>query len=254
MADNIELSKLELEKARFQEELKLKATELDLKLAKLEFQIAEETKKPRSFSPLTITVLTGFIGIISLGIANYLQSSANFRLEREKFDFNAKLEREKFESALILKAIETGNPETATKNLLFLVRTGLIKDQTGKIIALEGKPENAPVLPLPGKTTNEVGDRNCGEWQSESSGKRYTFICNGDNLVDVYENDPKEGLIKVGSGTMSEGKVRLFFIPRERGRGAFLELLLSTETQTLEGSFQGAEPREAGPLRFRKVD
>jgi hypothetical protein len=146
MDSNIELAKFELEKARIEGELRLKKAELDLKRNELESKLEEGSK--RSTSPLTVAIITGIIGLLGAGVANILQSRSNLQLEREKFHSSAQLEREKFESELILKAIETGNPESATKNLLFLVDTGLIEDRTGKISALRKNPENAPVLPI----------------------------------------------------------------------------------------------------------
>jgi hypothetical protein len=48
----------------------------------------------------------------------------------------------------MLKAIETGKPEAAAKNLIFLVKIGLINDPSGRIAALESNPQDAPVLPV----------------------------------------------------------------------------------------------------------
>src|SRR5436305_12582544 len=90
-------------------------------------------------SPLVVAIMTGLLSLIGAEVANILQTRANFELEREK---------EK--SSLILKAIETGNPEAATRNLLFLLRTGLISDPSGKIAALEARPQDGPVLPVSG--------------------------------------------------------------------------------------------------------
>src|SRR5258705_9488195 len=127
---------VELEKVRIDAELSLKIAELDLKREELQFKLNEGQKKSGGVSPLTVAVISGIIGLLAAAAGNFLQTRSNLNLEREKFESNAKLEREKFESSLILKAIETGNPESATKNLLFLVRTGLITDRTGKIGAL----------------------------------------------------------------------------------------------------------------------
>jgi putative chitinase len=102
-----------------------------------------------SSSPLTIVIITGIIGLIGAAVANVLQNRSNLKLEREKFRFNAQLEREKFTSALILKAIETGNTEAAAKNLLFLLDTKLIDDSSGGIAKLRQNPQDAPVLPNP---------------------------------------------------------------------------------------------------------
>ena len=254
MEENIELAKLELERERVTEELKLKLAELDLKRAELEFKLGDESQKYRTSSPLLIAVITGIIGLISIGIANYLQSRANSVLEREKFESTAKLEREKFESSLILKAIETGNPEAATRNLLFLVKTGLIQDRTGGITALQNKPGSAPVLPLTGKAYQGQGQQDCGIWQSEYSGKQYTFICRDESAFDIFLNDPSLGLVKVGSGIISEGNVDATILVKHTGRIATVRLKLSDDRQELKGTFQGVDARESGPVIFRKVE
>jgi|GEM_PF-555684 putative chitinase len=131
-------------------DLEIKQTELGIKQAELKTKLNEASKvpptapappppppKPSAPSPLTLAVITGIIGLIGAGVANVLQTRSNLQLERQKF-----------ESSLMLKAIETGKPELAAKNLLFLVKVGLINDASGKIASLETNPEDAPVLPV----------------------------------------------------------------------------------------------------------
>jgi len=122
-------------------EIKMKETELAIKQAELQSKSNEKPTPrpggPSATSPLTIAVITGVIGLFGAGLANILQTRSNLQLERQKF-----------ESSLMLKAIETGNPEAAAKNLLFLTRIGLIQDPSGKIAALESTPKDAPVLPV----------------------------------------------------------------------------------------------------------
>ncbi len=91
-------------------------------------------------SPLLLTITTGLLGIFGALVANYWQSQSEYALEQERN-----------ESSLILKAIETGNPEAASKNLLFLLDLGLIRDKMGKIAQLRSTPQNAPVLPASGQ-------------------------------------------------------------------------------------------------------
>ena len=243
MEENIELAKLELEKTRVIEELKLKAAELDLKCAELEAKLNDKLKKTKPSSPLTAAIITGIIGLIGIGIANYLQAQANLKLEREKF-----------ETSLIIKAIETGNPEAAAKNLLFRVRTGLIQDRTGKILALENNPEAAPVLTLTGKVFQGPNQQDCGIWHSEYSGKRYTFICRNESSFDIFLNDEAKGLIKVGSGSIAEGQVEATMLIKHTGRLANLKMTLSEDKKELKGMFQGLDARESGPVIFRKVE
>jgi hypothetical protein len=134
-------------------DLEIKQTELAIKQAELKAKLNEASQAPPEpqkpapappppaksppASPLTLAIITGIIGLIGAGVANVLQTRSNLQLERQKF-----------ESSLMLKAIETGKPEAAAKNLLFLVKVGLINDASGKIATLESKPEDAPVLPV----------------------------------------------------------------------------------------------------------
>jgi putative chitinase len=126
-------------------DLEIKQTELAIKQAELKSKLNEkpqtqpqaQPQRTSAASPLTLAIITGMIGLLGAGVANLLQTRSNLQLERQKF-----------ESSLILKAIETGKPEAAAKNLLFLTRVGLINDASGRIAALESKPEDAPVLPV----------------------------------------------------------------------------------------------------------
>jgi len=124
-------------------DLQIKQTELAIKQAELNSKLNEKPPPPAqpqrtgAPSPLILAVITGIIGLIGAGVANVLQTRSNLQLERQKF-----------ESSLMLKAIETGKPEAAAKNLLFLVKVGLINDASGRIAALESNPEDAPVLPV----------------------------------------------------------------------------------------------------------
>jgi putative chitinase len=126
-------------------DLQIKQTELAIKQAELKSKLNEKPSPPTppqpqragAPSPLILAVITGIIGLIGAGVANVLQTRSNLQLERQKF-----------ESSLMLKAIETGKPEAAAKNLLFLVKVGLINDASGRIAALESNPGDAPVLPV----------------------------------------------------------------------------------------------------------
>lgn len=123
-------------------DLQIKQTELAIKQAELQSKLNDKPPPPAlprtaAPSPLILAVITGIIGLIGAGVANVLQTRSNLQLERQKF-----------ESSLMLKAIETGKPEAAAKNLIFLVKVGLINDPSGRIAALESNPQDAPVLPV----------------------------------------------------------------------------------------------------------
>ncbi|HEY9286248.1 MAG TPA: hypothetical protein VIP46_22545 [Pyrinomonadaceae bacterium] len=239
MAENLEHIKLELEKARIEGELSLKKAELELKLVEMEFRLRGEQKKSFASSPLNIAIISGLIGLLSIIVTNYLQDTANLRVEREKA-----------ESALILKAIETGNQEQAAKNLHFLLKIGLIQDKTGRIASLQDNPANAPVLP--GRVFDPQKD--CGLWQSVTSQKRYTFVCQNESRFDVFENVPEQGLVKVGIGSFDKDNVEAVIIVHNKGRKATLSLKLSRDGKQLEGKFSGEDPREFGQVVFRKIE
>lgn len=132
-----EAARGDLEKARAELELTLKRVELELKRVEPEQQ-RHGSWKSLATSPLTVAIAAGVVGLLGAVASNFLQARSTLSLEREKF-----------ESSLILKAIETGDPEDATRNLLFLKNVGLIRDPSGKIAALEKAPASAPVLPSP---------------------------------------------------------------------------------------------------------
>jgi hypothetical protein len=48
---------------------------------------------------------------------------------------------------LIIEAIKTGNADSASKNLEFLIKTGLISDKDDKITTYLANNRNIPVLP-----------------------------------------------------------------------------------------------------------
>lgn len=137
MENDLELAKYKLEEKRLDGELRLKEAELAFKNKELEIKREGERRtKSFVFSPLTTAIIAGVFAVLGTFIGAYLQGRNN-----------AELERQKFETALILKAIETGNSDTAANNLLFLVRAGFIQDPKGQIASLVKNPENSPVLP-----------------------------------------------------------------------------------------------------------
>lgn len=96
--------------------------------------------------------------------------------------------------------------------------------------------------------------KDCGLWQSKFSGKRYTLICQSMDSFELYENDPKQGLIKVGTGTFKQERVEADMIVIGKNRRAHLELTLSNDGKELKGSFHGEDPIETGSVIFQKVE
>lgn len=178
MSENIDLTKADLESAQLAMELRLKEVELSLKEAELKSKLEEKPKRILASSPLVIAVISGIIGLIGAGIANFMQTRSNLQLEREKF-----------ESSVIIKAIETGDPETATKNLVFIVKAGLIQDKTGKIRALENKPENAPVLPAPGAETPQSRGYYIFTASADEPNRASSLLTRGSQILQESRDD-----------------------------------------------------------------
>ena len=95
-----------------------------------------EEKKKITISPLVTTIIAALLGLLGTMVGAYFQGRSNMELERQKL-----------ESSLILKAIETGEPDKAAKNLLFLAKLKLINIPAEQIEQLQKNPEDAPVLP-----------------------------------------------------------------------------------------------------------
>jgi hypothetical protein len=239
MEEDIELAKHKLEEKRFEAELRLKEAELDLKRLEIETKIESERRsRTFVFSPQATALLAGLFAIFGTIIGSYIQGRSN-----------AESERQKFESSLIIKAIETGDPKKAAHNLSFLLRAGFLHDSNGQIASVIATPENAPVLPSTGKSI-----KPCGVWQSANSSKRYTFVCHDENTFEIFENDPNQGLIRVGSGVISQGSVNGSLFVRDKGRAAALSLRISEDGQKMEGSFKGLDPTEFGQVVFQKLE
>src|SRR5205823_4542520 len=78
-----------------------------------ELQFKRESEKHWSASPLSTTIIAAIFGLLGTGVGAIASGVLNMKLEREKFEFTKELENQKSESNLILKAIETGDPEKA---------------------------------------------------------------------------------------------------------------------------------------------
>jgi hypothetical protein len=111
-------------------------------------------------------------------------------------------------------------------------------------------PKNSPtVTPSAAAPLPSV----CGLWQSETSGKKYNFICQGQSFFEMYEVGADQGLTKVGSGNVNGDSVEADFFSLTKGRSAKLKLRLSADGRKLEGTLQGNDPRESGWLTFHKI-
>lgn len=111
---------------------------------------------------------------------------------------------------------------------------------------------NPPATPLP--ATPSVDQPNiCGVWLSETSHKQYNFVCKEHDSVEIYEIG-NQGLTRVGAGKISgDGNLEADFHVLTKDRWAHLQLKLSPDGQTMEGSYQGRDQRESGRLTFHRV-
>lgn len=93
----------------------------------------------------------------------------------------------------------------------------------------------------------------CGVWLSETSHKQYNFVCKEHDSVEIYEIS-NQGLTKVGAGKVTNaGNLEADFHVLTKDRWAHLQLKLSPDGQTMEGSYQGRDQRESGRLTFHRV-
>jgi len=88
---------------------------------------AEKASASIFHSPALLAII-GILGTIATGLW--------------QLHANRELEREKLRSSLIQEASKSGNPETTLKNLQFLVKAGVLRDENGWILSL--KPGDVP--------------------------------------------------------------------------------------------------------------
>lgn len=113
----------------------LKERELNLKAKELDTRIKGEKRNVFLTSPLVIAVLSAIFGLLGTGIGAALQGYSNTKLESQKFEYS-----------LIQKALETTDKEEAKKNLLFLVKAGLLHSlEEAKIEKLANSPDELPI-------------------------------------------------------------------------------------------------------------
>jgi hypothetical protein len=111
-------------------------------------------------------------------------------------------------------------------------------------------PQSSPVV-TPSPVIQQFSI--CGSWQSETSGKRYNFVCRNINFFEIYEVGTDLGLTKVGSGTITGEVIKASYFSTTKRRNAKLELKPSADGMKLEGTMQGDDPREAGWLTFHRI-
>lgn len=88
-----------------------------------------EGRKDHSIAIIT-TVLAALLALLANIVTSYLNTRSSLELEQRKF-----------ESSLVLKAVETGDRQEAGDMLQFLVKTGFLKDEGGRIAGLAERGE-----------------------------------------------------------------------------------------------------------------
>lgn len=93
----------------------------------------------------------------------------------------------------------------------------------------------------------------CGQWRSVSSQKNYNFICQSQSSFEIHEMS--SGIqTNTGSGSVGpNGEVQANMQIAKKDRIAHLRLQLSSDGQTLVGSWYGDDQREAGTLSFQRM-
>jgi hypothetical protein len=131
-----ELEESEVERLRAAD-LKLRQEQLDFERARWERQIKDaETSSWMNWieSPTRAAILAAFVGFLAQLFLSFLEARNNLQLEREKFN-----------ASLITQALEKApTPEDASKNLLFLVNTGLIQDGDSVLRKAAEHPSQLP--------------------------------------------------------------------------------------------------------------
>lgn len=103
------------------------------------------------------------------------------------------------------------------------------------------------------KADSESPGYVAGIWRSNSrSGITYVIQQNG-NLIDIYQDHPTKGQVKIGSGVVGPGGVKATIRTIKENRAADLTLRLSDDGQTLSGTFIGAAPQEFGPVSLSRI-
>jgi hypothetical protein len=124
----------------------------------------------------------------------------------------------------------------------------------GPVVQHSPTPAVTPsAAPTPSPTQVARRPNVCGVWLSETSQKKYDFVCQGEDFFEIYEVG-EAGANKTGTGKITgEGSVEADLLSLPKKRRAQLKLTLSADGRKLEGSWQGEDPRESGRLMFHKV-
>lgn len=124
MADSpltIEEQKLQFEREKLRQERHFRQLELDLRETELKLKEQELNKSKWQLTPVNVGVLVAILGIIGSVATLFIQSK-----------FNRDLEKLKFQSDLLMK-VSTDEAVQNRHNLNFLLNSGILHDDSGKI-------------------------------------------------------------------------------------------------------------------------
>ncbi len=147
----------------------------------------DNKRKAFSINPIVGTVLVAMIGLVGTGIGASIGGY-----------YNIKLEKEKLRSGLILKAVETTDPQSALNYLKLLKDTGLVKDIDTTIETWSEDLESIPLRPSINQLVSEGID----------NADRNTRILATEQLIEEEADNPaviREMLQSLGETNSANG-------------------------------------------------
>lgn len=117
----------------------------ELRFKELEVQLRREELKRHGSTPLMVAILAGVVALTGNAVVAVIQGRANRDLERKKF-----------EAQLISKAVDVNDHEVAARNLSFLLKAGLVEDDSGRIASLVSRPKDIAIQNVHGNELIEV--------------------------------------------------------------------------------------------------
>lgn len=107
-------------------------------------------------------------------------------------------------------------------------------------------PKEAVKPPAPAKVF--IG----GTWKYDLTGKRCLIEQEGEQLK-FYIDDPEQGQVQIGSGTIIQDRVKATILVRIKQRRISLDLRLSGNGEKLEGEYVGVNAVERAPISLSKL-
>jgi Caspase domain len=139
----LELSRLRLERSRLALEVRLKKRELQ--------HHSTKTWRSALANPLVLAIVGGSITLLTSIITNFLSSSATRESDERRATLARDAEARALQSDLIKTFLKTQDSKTARDNLTFLIESGLIPEHEQRITAYLDR--NAKAVPKLGEAT-----------------------------------------------------------------------------------------------------